>query len=508
MNWGGFAGGLAGGFMAGAKMGGMIKGFNQERELESERAKAKEDAIGMRQSAIDNVVNQSRMESIAANGIQPVPAEAVTRGATQPTDSIIQNPESATGATVTPIVQGGATPSDPAGVAAPGAADPTASGAKAIIQEPARPITPQTEVKPVAAQGLPFKIGGKEYANEKDARAAAEKQVKSEDHYKTAALAKRMERAYIDRGDIENAEKWSKWAETKKGKEAIRDWAKAYSAPDFDSMLREGGKYYTDHVVDGWDYKGHEIIRRQVKAPDGSEQMQEVGVITIAEQGTGKEQKIELDRNRLIQMGAQSNPATLFESAKAEAAKAKELAAKVAADNTKSNRELKEKVVLGDRKFEQDKQMEGVKQANTLEKLSIEKQLEAANASTKFKREVGAKVEALRSAGYSQEFINGVLPGIIGVGEFKKATAPEEARRLAHSDRMKADPMYSRKSEAEQQAILDRDMKLIYGGVKPSSTPATAAPTTPAAGGLPQQATPQKKGTPFYDTATGTIVYR
>jgi hypothetical protein len=143
-----------------------------------------------------------------------------------------------------------------------------------------------------------------------------------------------------------------------------------------------------------------------------------------------------------------------------------------------------------------------VDQQGDIEKLEITKQMEAAGADEKTRREVATKVEILKKGGYDDTFINGVLPELLGVGDYKRKTAPDEARRLLLTERVK-DPSFSRKPAAEQQKIIDQDMETIYGA-KPT-TP--AAPASPAAGGLPQPSPGGKKGTPFL-TPDGKVVYR
>jgi hypothetical protein len=293
--------------------------------------------------------------------------------------------------------------------------------------------------------------------------------------YKTAFP--KMQEAYIAKGDIESADRLQKYVDSKRGKDAITSYGKAMNklmfTTDVNGAVQALGDYYTKYVDDGVDFTKGEIT------PDGKIS------ITTKNKESGKEDTLSMSRNQLLQMGMAYNPAKLLEMNLAKSDEAEKATAKTAAEIAKENRV-----------FNRD-----------IEKMTIEKQLEAANSSSKFKREVNAKVDALRSAGYSDDFINGAMPGIIGVGDYKKMTSPEEARRLAHSDRMKNDPVYARKSGAEQSKMLDQDMTTIYSGVKPSKTPGAEAPSTPSApaNGLPKTG---GKGIPVFDTKTGTIVYR
>lgn len=521
MNWGGFAGGFASGFAGGVAMGKTIQDAMKQKKIEDVRAQGMAEAQAARASAIDGAIK----EGPATTGITGKPAEEVTAPSTQPTESIVPNPEKAAGATVTPVTDAGATPSSPAGVTTPsasGSATPTSSatpttgeGAKAIAQEQPKPITPQASEQPAekpattgstpAAKGLPFMVGGKGYATREEARAAAEKSTPGVMEFMSKTLVPKMQEAYLAQGNVEMAEAWGKWAEERDNKAAMKEWASAYRAAQMGNIEKAA-----DHVFNL--YKKYDdgitpLSKEAVKDKAGNVTGFNVRLKTEA---TGEERTQFIGKRELTEMGlAALSPQAMFElqfKRQAEADKvAAASAAKIAEETRAEGREIRKEARGEARDIRKDERT----QANALEKLTIEKQLEEAKIGTGEKRKIQAKVDTLRAGGYSEEFINGVLPGIIGVGDYKKATSPEEARRLAHSDRMKADPMYGRKSPEEQKKILDQDMALIYSGVKPSSTIAASAPATPAAGGLPQAgAAPAKKGTPIYDTKTGTIIYR
>lgn len=328
-----------------------------------------------------------------------------------------------------------------------------------------------------AAQGLPFTVGNKSYATREEARAAAEKQAPSVMDFMYKSAFPKMQEAYLAKGDLEGADRLQKYIDSKRGKDAIDSYGKAMNklmfTSDVNGAVQALGDYYTKYVDDGVDFTKGEVT------PDGKI------AITTKNKADGKESTISMSRGQLLRMGMAYNPAKLLEMSLTQADEAEKASAKTAGEIAKENRV-----------FNRD-----------IEKMSIEKQLDAANSSTKFRREVNAKVDALRTAGYSDEFINGAMPGIIGVGDYKKMTSPEEARRLAHSDRMENDPVYARKSGAEQSKMLDQDMTTIYGGMKPTKTPGAEAPATPSAasGGLPKAG---GKGIPVFDTKTGQIIYK
>lgn len=119
-------------------------------------------------------------------------------------------------------------------------------------------------------------------------------------------------------------------------------------------------------------------------------------------------------------------------------------------------------------------------QQDRIELKTIESQLESANASSKVRREVGAKVDALRVAGYSDEFINGVLPSLLGVGEYKKAMSPEDAKLKIRGELMSNDREFQEMTETERAAEVGRVMEFVYGKPGNAAAPRSAAPTGPS----------------------------
>jgi hypothetical protein len=479
MNWGGFAGGFA----QGLNQTFDAKGFGRylmspERRMEEIAAKGAAEANAARDAEIAGMVKE--------NGITGKPAgEGVSAPTTEvaPAPQAVQTttPQEAPVTTATPTQDAPVTPGSGAKAIAESALTSTAPtltqtppevpAQESKVQAPTQPITP------AATKGLPFTVGDKSFATREEAQAHAAKNAPSVMDFMYKTAFPKMQEAYIAKGDIESADRLQKYVDSKRGKDAITSYGKAMNklmfTTDVNGAVQALGDYYTKYVDDGVDFTKGEIT------PDGKIS------ITTKNKESGKEDTLSMSRNQLLQMGMAYNPAKLLEMNLAKSDEAEKATAKTAAEIAKENRV-----------FNRD-----------IEKMTIEKQLEAANSSSKFKREVNAKVDALRSAGYSDDFINGAMPGIIGVGDYKKMTSPEEARRLAHSDRMKNDPVYARKSGAEQSKMLDQDMTTIYSGVKPSKTPGAEAPSTPSApaNGLPKTG---GKGIPVFDTKTGTIVYR
>lgn len=442
MNWGGFAGGLAQGFNNGVNMGKTFDALSKQRKLDEIRANGLEEAKGMQESAAADMVKEV--------GIQPA------------------------GDTITPDTR----PVDPSRKVATVQADTSAG------------IAAQDGL-----QARKFAVGGQEFSARDEAMAAARKKAPSVMDFMGKTLVPRMQEAYIAQGDVEKAEAWGQWAEQRQSKKAMSEWAGAWRAASMGNIEKAA-----DHVFNL--YKTYDdgitpLSKEVVKDKDGNV----TGFnVNLKVDETGEERTQFIDQKALTEVGlAALAPPKMFEMQFQRQQAADKQRAEQAAEIAKEGRADTREISKDARKESADIRKDARQQGYALEKLSIEKQLEAAGSSNKVKKDIEAKVEFLRNSGYSEDFIRGALPGILGVGDYKKATSPEEARRLAHSDRMKSDPMYSRKPADEQQRILDQDMKLIFGGMNPQAAP--------AAGGLPAPGA-KPRGVPVYDAKTGTIVYR
>ena len=290
-----------------------------------------------------------------------------------------------------------------------------------------------------------FWVNGQRYDTREQARAAAEKAVPSAHEMFMKNAVPKLAEAYIANGEPEKAKAWTDYADSVNGKRAIKDWAAAYTAPDFDTAATRFGKYYTDHINDGVDYTGHKM---KVNA-DGTQ----VAVVTLKDKASGKEIEMEMTREKMLAMGSANNPQKLFEQ---------EVAKQAQADKLKFEYQLKQQ---GRRADLQDKK--------ELERYKAD--VNADRESNKVNSKIDAQVSSLRDAGYSDAEIKKMMPAIVGAGEHKKTTDPTERRALVASDLLKNDPTFARKSKDEQNKRIDDMMGVIYGDQ------AKAEPTKPAA---------------------------
>jgi hypothetical protein len=488
MTWGGFAGGFSQGFKNGVNIANEYEQASKERDLKAIRDKGMEEANAKRQAEIDGMVKENAApverqekvtQAVAAETPQAssAPNEAQfdvrASGVAQPVATSPTTPQASGGLTITPLAD---SPQQVA--AAPASAQSQAPQAT----QPSQPQ--QASIAPIAANGMQgnFMVGNQSFATREQAQAAAAKKVPNISEYVMNSITPKMQEYYIANGEVEKAESLGRYMESSKGREATQLFGKAMNKLMFTDDLQGGidalGEYYNKHVDDGVTF--------------GTGKRLDDGRISITlKNKDGKDSEMVLTQQELLRLGMAHDPAKLFDLTQKQAATAEASKAELAKENRTAMRE-----------DARDKR----NHSQAIELKSIDAALDQAKASSKTRREIGGKVEALRDAGYSDEFINGVMPGIIGVGDYKKGTSPEEAKRLALSDRMKNDPTFSRKPRAEQQAIIDGDMALVYGGVKPSSAPtANADAPSPAAGGITGAA---PKGKPMFDTVTGKIVIR
>lgn len=448
MNWGGFAGGFAQGFNQTFDAKGLTRymlspEYRQARLMSDSMEEAKaEEAQTMVGAAQTNGVAGTAPEPVKT---EPVKSEPVQVATTTPAPETPQE-------TVTPGAG--------ARAIAESSTPPVAEKAT-IVPEPATPPTQATMAQNTgvaSAQPQPQKT-------EQKASTPIETQLQ-----RSQQIYRRKLEAI---GDYDTIAKLDAHLDSEKGKKAAALYGKAWNTltvgNDVNRGVQQLGEYYNKFVDDGVDFVKGEVTK------DGQI------AITTKRKSDGAENVINMSRGQLLRMGMAYNPVKLFEMNLAEAVDAEKQGAKTRSEIAKE-----------DRTFNRD-----------IEKMTIEKQLDAANVGAKERRAMNTKIEALRAAGYSEDFINRSMPAILGIGD-KKATSPDEARRLAYADRLKSDPMFGRKSKEERDRIISEDMGIVFAGGKPSDMPAAPAPATPAAAGLPKAG----KGIPVFDVKENKIIYR
>lgn len=333
-----------------------------------------------------------------------------------------------------------------------------------------------------------YQVGDQSYGDETSARKAAEGRVGSLDEFYSKVAAPKIYEQYLEI-DPEKAEAWRAWNEAKEVKRGQKHWAQAVmkaNMGDFEGFGQELVKAYNTrgYFEDGTEVKDWQTLKDDkgnitgakltFKGPDGKEYSQVVNGMEDA-----------------YRVGAfMMSPENVFNTGWQEIQAAKKAQLQMAQDQQK----FQQNIYRDDRKAANQSVLQEQRDAAALERTVTGKQMDAANKTAA----VDSKVAALKRAGYTDAFINDALPAMLGIGEYKKAAAPEEVRRMLHQARLQSDYNYSRKTPEEQAAIIQQDMQLITGGEKQRN---------PMSGGIQRQsAAPAGRGPLILDTATGKMV--
>ena len=477
MNFGAFAGGFSGGFNNGVQMGKTMRDILKDRKLQDLREQ------GMAEAEAQRV--RSAQELIKDNGL---PSDAPTSGPVDKSTPKVEAPQESAATPVPPPTAVEARELPPPSATPASAAQATPSAPSVSTQTPAtqtpQPVDPApvqatpaqvSQAKPnpqaVVAGGMlgkRFTVNGVGYETREQAQAAAERAAPSTMDLFMKNTVPKLAAQYVVNGEPEKAKAWTDYAESANGKRAIKDWASAYTAPDFDTAASRFGKYYTEHINDGVDYTGHKLLTKQ----DGTQ----VAVVTLKDKASGKTMEMEMTRERMLAMGAANNPQKLFET---------EQARQTSAEKMKFEAGLKAQERAAKR--EDDIYMEGVKSKSAMKKEEftqdrldqregIKSDREVVRENAKVNAKIDAQVASLRDAGYSDDDIKTMMPALVGAGAHKKTTDPTERRALIASDILKNDPRFARLTASEQNKRVDDMMSVIYRDDKTTVKPTSAQP--------------------------------
>lgn len=425
MNWGGFAGGFSQGFNNGVNMAKTIQQGIKDRKISD----LQENGMKEAQAGVD-AERASRIGAIKEIGV-PDPSEAPKPAAAP----MVKTEPDAAPTAATPVAASATTPAATPSSITPSSAAPVTPGATVQPTTQATPqadasktpqassVTQPTPQATVSAVGVPgakprFSYGGKEYDTREQAVAAAEKDLPNAMDSFIKTSGPKIAQQYIANGQPDKAEAYIKWVEDSKSKLAIKDWASAFVAPDFDTAVTRFGKFYTDHIDDGVDYVSHKMLTKE----NGTQ----VAVVTLKDKNTNKPIEMELTRDKMLMLGAANNPQKLFETEQAkqvEAEKARyqhRLKAEERRQTRQDNFELKQ--------YEADRQdrREDKKARNRIDEIAFGHEMDAVFGS-----------------------------------RYKKTTDPKERAALIQSDMMKNDPKFPRLSPEKQRTAIEARMKVL-----------------------------------------------
>ena len=476
MNFGAFAGGFSGGFNNGVQMAKTIRDVIKDRKLQDLREQGMAEAEAQRAKSVQDMVKEGGVTSEAPTSgpidtatpkVATPPADPASVSAASPT----ANPDpagAATAASSMPVRQSVVTGTDlPPAQPRPGvgassegnAGEAEAAAAmkpKAEIVQPTPQVVASTGVatQPVMKPNGKFSVNGQSYDTREQALAAAEKAAPSANDLFMKNTVPKLAAQYVINGEPEKAKAWTDYADSVNGKRAIKDWAAAYTARDFDTAAARFGKYYTDHINDGVDYTGHKMLTKE----DGTQ----IAIVKLKEKATGKTIEMEMTREKMLAMGGANNPQKLFEQEQAKQAAAEKMKfeAGLKAQERKAKRE--DDLYMEGVKAGGARSLEEMKQDRLDQREGLKSDREVRRENEKFNAKIDAQVESLRDAGYSDDDIKRMMPALVGAGDHKKTTDPTERRALIASDLLKNDPKFGRMTPDEQNKRVDDMMGVIY----------------------------------------------
>lgn len=350
--------------------------------------------------------------------------------------------------------------------------------------------------------GTAFNTRAEAEAAKDKAAQATQKEVPDVGVFFARHAVPKIQQLYVAQGDPEKATAWGEYAKSTTGAAAIKSWSGAFGAAqrgDWDAAARGFGQYYTNYIDDGVDYVGHDNVSDDKGNITGF-------TVQLRNKKTGVITKMPISRESLIKMGVANNPEELFKRQYAEQQAAEKLKAEQAVEANKDARE----VATYAKKKQVDVQAATIGKKQDAKIREEEKTTEAQRKDAE-PGPVGKKIRDLRASGlYTESEIKAAI--LAESDDYKKATKPEERAALILSDLTKNDPTFSRKTPAEQQAIVEQMMATIDSVSKKrqdSKTPAAGglgpSPSKPQKGAAPQTTTPK---VPVLDTRTNQIIYR
>lgn len=477
LNWGGFAGGFSQGFNNGVAMGKTIQAAMKEKKLNDVREQGMAEAKIAQQKAVEGSVRENRVDEHATQ-------------ATAPTEAPLNQTPQATPAPAAAAPQGAYPPAaDPMTADAPQPDAPLNSTPQASpIPAPVKEAPPSPAEAGITEKPKRFSVNGRGFDTREEALEHAKKNAPSIMDFMGKTLVPKMQEAYIAQGDMEKADAWGKWAKEKDNEKNMETWGKAYRAAqagDMETAAENVFKLYKNYD-DGVTPVSKESVKDKAGNTTGFN-------IRLKDDASGEERTQFIGVGEITEMGLTAlSPPAMFEQAFKRKTQADALGAKARIDAQNDARTAEREEARDKRTAAREDKRIAKQHEYKLEELATTEELKAAGIKTGERAKVQAKIDMLKENGMSPESIKELLPHMVGGDGYKKSTAPEEARRLLLTERVK-DPMFSRKTPAEQKAIIDQDMATVYGVQQPK--PAGAAAPQPG------------KGTPYL-TPDGKVVYR
>lgn len=442
-NWGGFAGGLSSGINTGMKLGGVINDAVKEYKVGKVREDALAEAAQMQaqeQAAKVKYNGAQGQSQIAAQGMPAAPVNTyqVDMGPSA-------NPAAAVAARGMPPPPMEGMAGAPQAIRTP---DP-------MVGEPAAPQVVQSA--PIEAQKR-FAVGAQGFDDRASAdKAAAESMPKLKERQRDL-VAERLEQHYIETGDIDTAEKWSKWRKSKANEVKMDTWAagsQLAKAGDYMGAARKFIKLYGDYK-DGTDVVSADPYNDEKGRPAGFNM-----VLKDAEGGT---REVKMDARQVVALGANLNPQAMFQHEQQQMVEADKAMVKMGMDALKDGRKSRQATELATMKEDRDdrrlitRETEANKRAG-MKETAAEKQI-------RLKEELRAK----RPGANTREVGLAPHPQKIAMQIEKELKDDTTKYEVAGS----STPLtYARMNEAQRDEVLKRkvDKRMATFGTGPAGKP-------------------------------------
>lgn len=336
-----------------------------------------------------------------------------------------------------------------------------------------------------------FNVDGVDYADEKQARGAADKAVGSVMDFFYQNEAPRVAELYASQGDIQTAETWNKWIKDKNVQKGFEFGVRAFQSAqtgDDEGAVKNMIKMYNQpgYFEDGRKATGYELIKNKSGETTGY-------AITV-KGADGKEQVLNVNKGEDMLNAVQrlADPQAVFKQGLAEIQSAREARLAMAKGELDHARNLEVAQV----KANSAAGMENLRQSNRLERDGINAQRQAVQP-TAIEQKATGLMKVGESLGMSGEALKQFVAA--GVG----AKSEDDFVKMATGLLSKQQDLYGNNKflslppDQQQQQIqqLANTIKAARGAQQPM------------AGGIPAQGQPaMPRGATIIDTKTGQVV--
>ena len=322
---------------------------------------------------------------------------------------------------------------------------------------------------PVAASGI-----SDQRMTREQARKLAEERLGDPSDSMHQIIAQRMRDYYVKAGDLDMAEKWDRYAETREARRQMRHFGNALKAASVGN--HEGFIKNIRPVLEDNYGKGFEIRNTTpVKTKDGTVTGYNFEILNTR---TGEVTQNSMSIDDLYQVGlTMGSPEQGFNRWLASQQQREEARSKAAAEAGKI-------------------------QMQTAKEIAVER--EKSRLRDQEIGPLGKKIRDMRVAGIPDDVIQRVVTSETISDAYKKGASPQEAKRLIVQEMMgkyvdfRGNPT---KTPQEISAMADEVVKSIYGDE--AAQPAAPSPQEAAA-----SPGPAARGLPILDQKTGKLIYR